>query len=166
MSNSWSLLRLNPQNQEKYVDHVQENVPGVETYFPVFEKKTRPHGKRQPVVVVRPVYPGYVFARLDMNGVNVHLLVNSPIKARFIRFGGTISLIPERVINEIRRLESQRMLVREIHINPYVPGRKVRVHLPVADIQAIILQLLHGKRALVETPLGRMSVQLHKMTLV
>jgi transcription antitermination factor NusG len=166
MMNSWSLLRLNPQSQTKYVEHVQENVPDVETYYPVFEKKTRPHGRRHPMVVVRPVYPGYVFACLDMNGASVHLLMNSPIKARFIRFGGGISLIPSRVIDELRRLESQRMLIREIHINPYMPGKKVRVHLPVADISAIILSLLHGKRALVETPLGRMSVQLHKMTLV
>jgi len=170
--NSWTLLRLNAQNQTRYIEHVHEHVPCVETYFPVYEKKTRPHGKRQPIVVIRPVYPGYIFAKLNMSGKEVHLMINLPVRARFIKLNGEngermISTIPDRVIQELRRLESMHMLVCEMHKqSPYVPGLKVRVHTPVADIQAIVIALLHGKRVKVDSALGTMSVPVHQVSLV
>jgi transcriptional antiterminator RfaH len=165
--NSWTLLRLNAQKLERYLEHVQEHVPDVETYFPTFEKITRPHGRRQPVVVVRPVYPGYVFANLNVDGRDVRLMVSLPVRARFIKFGEGISTIPDRVIHELRRLESLRMLVREIQkVNPYAPGVKVRIHTPVADIQAIVIAILHGKRIKVDSPLGNVVVPLHQVSVL
>ena len=166
--NSWTLLRLSAQNQDRYVDHVKEHVPDVETYFPTYEKITRPHGKRQPIVVIRPVYPGYLFARLDLDGKDVHLMVSMPIRARFIKLKGegAISTIPDKVIQELRRLESLHLLVREIHrISPYQPGVKVRVCTPVADISAIVIALTHGKRIKVDSVLGTMSVPVHQVSL-
>lgn len=163
----WTLLRLNPQLQTRYVDHVAENHPEVETYFPVFDKVTRPHGMRKPLIVTRPVYPGYVFARVEMGGKSVRMLVSAPVKARFIRFGGVISTVPDKVIEELRRLESHKLLVREIQrINPYIPGRKVRVHTPIADIQAVIISLINRSRAVVDTPVGRVTVHIHQVTLI
>jgi transcription antitermination factor NusG len=167
MVNSWTLLRLNPQNQNKYVDHVVENHPDVEVYYPVYERMTRPHGKRQPMVVVCPVYPGYIFANLDINGHGVRLLVSAPIRARYIRFGPAISTIPDRVIDELRRLEIRKLLVREIQrISPYAPGVKVRIHTPIASIEAIIIQLLNQSRAMVDTSLGRVTVPVSSLTIV
>jgi transcription antitermination factor NusG len=149
------------------VDHVAENIPEVETYYPVFEKLVRPHGLRKPMAVTRPVYPGYVFAKIEMNGKSVHMLVSAPVKARFIRFGGTISTVPDDVIRELRRLELSKLLVREIHrVNPYIPGKKVRIHTPVADIQAVIIALLNKTRAVVDTPVGRVTVQIHQITIL
>ena len=165
---SWTLLRLNAQNQDRYVSYVREHITDVETYFPTYEKITRPHGKRQPIVVIRPVYPGYLFAKLDTDGKDVHLMISMPIRARFIKLkgDGAISTIPERVIHELRRLESLHLLVREIHrVSPYQPGVKVRVCTPIADIQAIVIALLHGKRIKVDSALGTMSVPIHQVSL-
>jgi transcription antitermination factor NusG len=167
MVNSWTLLRLNPQNQSRYIDHVADNHPEVEIYFPVFQKTTRPHGRRHPVVVSRPVYPGYVFANIDMNGHGVRLLISTPIRARFIRFGPNISTIPDRVITELRRLEGLSLLVREVHrVNPYVPGVRVRVHTPIADIQAVIIALLNRSRVKVDSVLGNITVPIHQVTIL
>jgi transcription antitermination factor NusG len=158
---------LNAQKLDRYIEHVQEHVPDAETYFPTYEKITRPHGRRQPVVVVRPVYPGYVFARLNIDGMDVRLMVSLPVRARFIKFGEGISTIPDRVIQELRRLESLHMLVREVQkVSPFVPGVKVRIHTPVADIQAIVIALLHGKRVKVDSLLGTMSVPVHQVSVV
>ena len=165
---SWTLLRLNAQNQDRYVDYVHEHIADVETYYPTYEKVTRPHGKRQPIVVIRPVYPGYLFAKLDLDGKDVHLMVSMPIRARFIKLKGegAISTIPDRVIYELRRLESLHMLVREVHrVSPYQPGVKVRIHMPIADISAIVIALLHGKRIRVDSALGTMSVPVHQVSL-
>jgi transcription antitermination factor NusG len=164
---SWTLLRLNAQNQTKYLEQVQEHMPDVETYFPTYEKITRPHGRRQPVVVIRPVYPGYVFAKLDISGSDIRLMISLPVRARFIKFGGNVSTIPERVIHELRRLESLHLLVREIQrISPYAPGVKVRIHTPIADIQAIVIALVHGKRIRVDSPLGSVVVPIHQVSLI
>lgn len=169
MTNSWTLLRLMAQNQDRYIDHVREHIANVEVYFPTYEKVTRPHGKRQPIVVIRPVYPGYVFANLDVDGYDVYHMTRAPIRARFIKLkgDGEISTIPDRVIVELRRLESLHLLVKEIHrVSPYQPGVKVRVCTPVADIQAIVVALLHGKRLRVDSQLGTMNVPIHQVTLV
>lgn len=164
---SWSLLRLNPRLQDQYIDHVAENLPNVEMYFPTFKKVTRPHGKRKPVVVIQPVYPGYVFANMDMDGRTIHMMVSTPMKARFIKFGIGISIVPGRVIDELKRLERLNQLVREIrYINPYVRGVKVRIHTPVADIHAIVIRLLHSNRVKVDSPLGTMTVPLHQVSLL
>jgi len=163
---SWTLLRINPQKQAKYLEHVREKIDDVITYFPVYQKTTRPHGKRQPIVVTLPVYPGYLFTKFDVDGPNVHKLISLPVRARFIKFGQEISKIPDRVIWDLQRLENLKVLVREVHVNPFKPGRTVRIHLPIADISAIIIALTHGNRALVDTTVGVMSVRMHQMTLV
>lgn len=163
--NSWSLLRLNPQSQDRYVEYVREGSPRIETYFPKYERVTRPHGVRHPVIVELPVYPGYVFARCDIDSRDVHVLTSSPVRAYFIRFGGTISIVPDKVITEIRRLESLRELVKErAKMNPYHPGRMVVIHTPAADIQAIIVKLMGGNRAIVDTSLGRATVRTHSLS--
>jgi transcription antitermination factor NusG len=119
------------------------------------------------MVVWMPVYPGYVFARLDMDGDGIHELVTCPVKARFIKFGGEISTIPDKVIHELRRLESLSMLVREVQrVNPYRPGVKVRVHTPVADIQAVIVALIRGNRLKVDSCIGTITVPVHKVNLL
>jgi transcription antitermination factor NusG len=165
MVNSWTLLRLNPQKQSRYIEHVAENIPGVEMYFPVYNKTTRPHGRRQPLVVILPVYPGYIFANVDVNGEGIYSLIRTPIRARFIRFGPEISLIPDKVIVELRRLERLSMLMRESYVNPYTPGRKIRIHTPVADIAGIIIRLMNGDRVEVDSPIGRMTVKRHLVAL-
>jgi hypothetical protein len=59
------------------------------------------------------------------------------------------------------------MLVREIQcVSPYAPGVKVRIHTPVADIQAVVIALLHGKRIKVDSKLGIVSVPVHQVSLV
>jgi len=165
---SWTLLRLNPRLQIQYVDHVAEHMPNIETYYPVYVKKTRPHGQRYPVYVKNPVYPGYVFVKLNIEGGMFRYLITTPIKAYYIKFGGNISTIPEKVIDKLRGLEARGLLVREIQReNPFKPGKMVRVHLPYADITAVIIRLLKRQNmALIDTPIGRTTVHIHKMSVL
>jgi hypothetical protein len=103
---------------------------------------------------------------LDLD-IRIRDMITTPIKARFIRFGQTISVVPPEVITEIRRLEGLNLLVKEAHReSPFQPGRRVRISLPVADLTAIVLYLMNKNRAMVETPLGKVTVPIHKMTLL
>lgn len=158
----WSLLKLNPQKQRGYVECLREYYPGIEAYFPVYSRVSRPHGSRRPMRVVRPVYPGYVFlmvGNMDMRGP-----VSLPVRAKWVRFGGVVEAIPDSVVDGLRRMEEAGELVREIkYVNPYVPGVSVRVHLPVGDLLAVIVRLVGKDRAIVDMPVGRATVHLHRL---
>jgi hypothetical protein len=120
---------------------------------------------RRPINVIRPVYPGYLFLKI-VDG-EVRDPVNLPVSARWVRFGGVIEAIPGYVVERLRKLEQANELVREIeHVNPYVPGVKVRVHLPVCDVFAVVVKLVHGNRAMVDTRLCRVIVPIHTLQIV
>jgi hypothetical protein len=169
----WSLLKLNPQKQRGYMELLQEHYPSIESYFPVYSRVVRPHGVRKAREVVRPVYPGYVFLRskqgehVDTNTDIYHICTSMPVNAKWVRFGGKIEAIPGFVIQRLRNLECTNQLVREVkYVNPYVPGARVRVHLPVQDILGVVVKMVRHNRALVDTPLGRATVQVHTLQIV
>jgi hypothetical protein len=161
----WSLLKLNPQKQRNYVNLLQEHLPEMESYYPVYSKMSRANGHRRAVKVERPVYPGYLFI-LVADG-NMSGPVSLPVNARWVRFGGVVESIPNRVIEILRDLEKRNELVREVkYVNPYYPGARVRVHLPVCDLAAVIVKMVGRNRALVDTDLCRVTVHLHRLQVV
>jgi hypothetical protein len=161
----WSLLKVNPQKQVGYVDLLGKHCPGIESYYPVYQKMSRPHGVRRPMKVVRPVYPGYLFLRVG--DLDMHRCVSLPVSARWVRFGGRIEAIPNFVIQRLQKLELDNQLVREVkYVNPFTPGVRVRVHLPVYDITAVIVKLVYGNRAVVDTPLCRVIVPIHTLQIL
>jgi hypothetical protein len=93
--------------------------------------------------------------------------VSLPVMARWVRFGGVVESIPNRVIEVLRDLEKRNELVREVkYVNPYYPGAKVRVHMPVCDLAAVIVKMVGRNRALVDTDLCRVTVHLHRLQVV
>jgi hypothetical protein len=152
-----------PQKQEHFVDLLKEYLPGTEAYYPVYTKMSRPHGQRKAREVQRPVYPGYLFVLIG-NGGNMHGPVSLPVRASWVRFGGVVEAVPDFVIQKLRDLEKANELVREVkYVNPYVAGAKVRVHLPVGDLLAVIIRLVGRNRAVVDLPLGRTTVPIHRL---
>ena len=107
----WTLLRMAPQAQSRYILHVAQRMPDVEIYYPQYRKKTRPANSRHLITKTLPVYPGYLFTRLD--STRIRPLLQTPIRVHFVRFGPSLSIVPDRVILQIRHLESLNMLMRE-----------------------------------------------------
>jgi hypothetical protein len=142
-----------------------ENYPHIQTYYPIYQRTSRPHGKRIPIQVTRPVYPGYIFQRNTTDGIVTRLTTQFRVYA--VRFGDTLATLPDSVILDLRRLESLNLLVQEkILYNPYYPGRKVRVHLPIADITAVIVRLISDNKALVDTSLCKITVGIHQLDVI
>jgi hypothetical protein len=164
MNPAWTLLRLNPTSQPRFLDHVATTFPDIPTYQPQYQKTTRPARKRHPIQTLHPVYPGYLFAQI-LDDKFIHQLTSTPVRAYFVRFGGKIGTVPDGVILELRRLESLNLLVHETpRPNPYSPGTKVLIHLPMSDIRGIIAMTLNqGSRAIVDTPLCRVLVPVHTL---
>lgn len=158
----WSLLKLNPLKQRGYIELLGTHYPGIECYYPRYTRIGRPHGVRKAREMIRPVYPGYVFLRIrdqDVRGP-----VSLPVSARWVRFGGKIEAIPGYVVERLRKLEVADELVREVrYVNPYSPGVRVMVHLPVQDIRAVVVKLVGHNRCVVDTPLCRVTVPIHTL---
>jgi hypothetical protein len=123
----------------------------------------RPHGRRKTIKVLRPVYPGYVFARLG--DWDMHELISLPVRAYWVRFGGVIEVVHDRVIQRVKEFEGRNELVREVINagNPYRSGVRVYVHMDMADFVATVVKLVGGSRVLVDTPIGRGIVPVHSL---
>lgn len=159
--NSWTLLRLNATLQSRFLEHIQDQYPDAKLYFPTYSRLTRPANKRHPILTTKPVYPGYIFTGLDSVGT-----IKSTIRFHYVRFGGKIALVPDSVIQELRRLESLNALVTiKTMQNPYTPGTRIVVHTPAYDIHAIIVSLSKNQ-IIADTPLGTISVPIHRVKLL
>jgi transcription antitermination factor NusG len=109
------------------------------------------------------VYPGYVFVKVEED-TDLHGPVSLPVRAAWVKFGGQVEVVPNRVIEELKRLAGNGELVREVkYINPYRAGVCVRVHLPVYDIAGIVIKMVRGNRVEVETSLCRVTVPMHTL---
>jgi hypothetical protein len=100
-----------------------------------------------------------------MDDHTIHQITSTPVRAYFVRFGGKIGMVPDGVILELRRLESLNLLVREEHRkDPFCPGARVVIRLPMFDIRGIIAMTMNqGSRAIVDTPLGRVLALRHTL---
>jgi len=138
-------------------------------YFPQYERKVRPHGARRPVVKVRPVYPGYLFVRIDFEGPDIGKLVRLPVRARWVRFGladeSHLDIIPNFVVERLQILEKCGRLVVEVkHVSPYRVGTAVLVQsVQFGCIAATILRLIGDHKAEVNTTLGKAFVPIHML---
>lgn len=160
----WFLLHCNTAQQHRYTKHIAEHFPATEIYYPQYGRLSRPHGMRRPISIPTPVYPGYIFARPD-SATHPRSLVSTHPRAYYVRFGPNIALVPNDIIDKLRIMESLNQLVTEkTAANPYKPGKRVIIHTPVADIQAIIVHLIGHNRVLVDTNFCQITVPLAKIT--
>lgn len=85
------------------------------------------------------------------------------MKAYLIRFGKDIERIPNIVIDELRKLEALFKPPLEDDKPGYQPGQKVLVRTDLIDITATIITLIAQTKARVDTPLGIMTIGLHRL---
>lgn len=120
----------------------------------------RKHGNRKAVRVVRAVYPGYIFARMDNQPYEqVIRLTCLPVRAWWVRFGGIVETVPGSVIRTIKQYEERNELVREEkYVNPYRVGVAVRVHHEMGELLGTVVKAVNGGRFLVDLQMGRAVV--------
>ena len=155
----WGLLRLSPQSQSRYTKLIDEYYPNVEYYYPRYEVEVRPHGVRKVIRVLRPVYPGYVFMRQGVEGIT-----KLPVRAYWVRFGGEIERVSDRVIERIRELEGSGELVREVRNEClYRAGVRVYIRLGIGDLVGVVCRMVGENRALVDVSVGKCWVPIHRL---
>jgi transcription antitermination factor NusG len=160
---TWILLKTPANTLQNYFDWIQNRHPNIPLYYPVYEVLCRPSGHRRAIRVTRQTFPGYIFAKPDMNEGEHIALKHVPFRVWFIRFGPDIEVIPDHVITELKKLESSGFLAPQKNPRSLNPGTQVHVHLPSGDILGIVKKIIQT-RAIIDTSFCSITVPMARIT--
>ncbi len=94
----WYALRIRSNFERRAHEFCQGH--RLETLLPTYRRMSRKHGG--PKVIDRPLFPGYLFAHIDVRSPEKVALLNSPGAVELVRFGGRPCTIPEQEIESVR----------------------------------------------------------------
>lgn len=99
-SRQWYALMLRSNHERKA--HLFCNGNGLETLLPTYRRRSRKHGG--PEFTDRPLFPGYLFAHIDLGSSEKTSLLRAPGIVDLVRFSGKASVVPEREIDSVKLL--------------------------------------------------------------
>jgi transcriptional antiterminator RfaH len=148
----WFVVRTKPQAEEKAARHLANQ--GFAAYLPRYRRRIR-HARRN-IIVLRPLFPGYLFVDLDpahcrwrsINGtVGVHEILTN---------GDAPLAVSEAIVAEIRSREDETGAVKLVP-PAFRPGQVVRLtEGPLADVSALFEEMRDENRVvLLVSLLGR-----------
>jgi transcriptional antiterminator RfaH len=137
---AWFCLRAQPKREHIAAACLRKTCD-VEVFCPRlrFRKLT----SRGPVWFIEAMFPGYLFARFDY--ANCHRLIKQgPGISGFVQFGERLALLPEALVNEIKKQTAGNELVE---INPELePGCTVQVaHGPFLGLEAVVTRIIPAR---------------------
>ena len=149
---AWFVVRTQPRAEEKAVRHLANQ--GFATYLPRYRRRIR-HARRN-AIVLRPLFPGYLFVQLD------------PARCRWRSINGTVGVceilingnaprpIADRIIHEIKEREDESGAVRLMPPS-FARGQVVRLlEGPLADVSGLFEEMRDENRVvLLVSLLGR-----------
>ena len=157
---SWFCLRAQPK-REHIAAACLRQISDVEAFCP--RLRFRKITNRGPVWFIEAMFPGYLFARFDYANRN-RLIRQGPGVSGFVQFGERLAMLPEPLINEIKRQTSGDEVVE---INPELePGRTVQLARgPFLGLEAVVTRLIPAKER-VEILIEWMGRTLHAVASV
>lgn len=110
----WYLMSCDPRRDEQVCALVA--IAGFETYTPRIPKTRRRNGDK-------PLFPGYVFTRLDLGCDDWTKVMYLPGVRRLVTVGGAPSVVDEEIVDAIRA-----RIARGAFVPPKLnPGDRIRV---------------------------------------
>ena len=152
MRESWYVVRTQPRAEEKAVRHLANQ--GFAAYLPRYQRRVR-HA-RQSKIVLRPLFPSYLFVHLDPDLCRWRS-INGTIGVREILNDGAAPLaVHQQIIDEIRAREDETGAVK-LTRPTFARGQVVRLmDGPMADMSALFEEMRDETRAvLLVSLLGR-----------
>jgi transcriptional antiterminator RfaH len=129
---------------------------GLVVYLPLV-KVARVNPRARPVV---PLFPGYLFVQVDLVQVGQSAINWVPGVVRLVNFGGEPAVVPEAVVEHVKRRLAEVEKSGELGLGPFRHGDRVRITTgPFRDLDAVFDQRLSAKgrtRVLIEF-LGRLT---------
>ena len=98
---SWYLLFCKSRQESRAQINLQNQ--GIEAFFPQLEKQQLINGRR--TVKQSPVFPNYLFVRLNAITGNFAAVKNTRGISGFVSYGASYQLVPELLINELKNAQ-------------------------------------------------------------
>jgi transcriptional antiterminator RfaH len=119
---SWYLVYAKPQQESVAKTNLERQ--GYETYLPRLRQTRRRQGRR--TVVVAPMFPRYLFIRLDSHTDNWGPIRSTLGVVSIVRFGQQPARVPDSLIAVLRENEGPEG-IQQIPDTELQPGTRVRV---------------------------------------
>jgi transcription antitermination factor NusG len=149
----WFVIGVKPRHEKSVSSILQYK--GYETFLPLYKKQHR-YLKRERAFSV-PLFPGYVFCRLDLHSRYLSMLM-TPGVIQILGFGRTPAPVLEGEITSL-----QVALNNELRIEPHPfveAGEKVRVTQgPLMGMEGIVIRARNPLRIVISVSLLMRSVQ-------
>jgi transcriptional antiterminator RfaH len=152
MGDSWFAVQSQAHAEEKAARHLGNQ--GFKAYLPRYRRRIR-HARRN-MMVLRPLFPGYLFVNLDPEMCRWRA-VNGTIGVREILTNGDVPLaVPDAIIAEIMAREDETGAVK-LAPPSFLRGQTVRLlEGPLADMNGLFEEMRDETRAvLLVSLLGR-----------
>ena len=135
----WHVLQSKPQKENLL--HDQLCLRGIETYYPCLRlKPVNPRSRK-----IRPYFPGYLFVRVDIEIVGLSSLQWIPGERGLISYGGELAIVPDAIINAMRRKVDEINLAGGVTLHTIQPGDPIEIKFgPFAGYRAIFDARLSG----------------------
>lgn len=142
---NWYVVHTKPRSEVQVRNTLSPKC--TEVYLPLV-RVHRVNPRARPVM---PFFPGYLFVRVDMACVGTSALNWAPGVLRLLSFDGEPAIVPDAVIEHIRRRIPEVERSGELGLGPFRQGDLVRITAgPFRDLEAVFDQAL--------SPNGRMQV--------
>lgn len=97
MTGRWYALRSKPMRESLLWEQLR--LRRIESFYPRI--RTQPAGRS--TATLKPYFPGYLFARMDLALIHRQVLLWLPGLAGIVSFGGPPPHVPDHIIEAIRR---------------------------------------------------------------
>jgi transcriptional antiterminator RfaH len=158
-SRFWAVVNTHPHREHVACENLTRQE--FEIYCPLV-RKLRRHA-RQTTSVLRPLFPGYVFLRVDPDRTRWRPILSTIGVRTVVRFGDRLGSLADEFIDAIRAREENGVIVRPEVLRPTMPytiGQQVRLNGGAFDgVIATILALEDNERLVVLMDLLRRGVQ-------
>jgi transcriptional antiterminator RfaH len=143
-SRKWVVVNTHPHKEAFALENMErQDFP---TYCPMVRKRIR-HARRQQDVL-RPLFPGYVFAEIDTAMQRMRSLSSTFGVRSLVCCGGRLSFLHDDFIRSLKVREVEGAIIRPE--NPYTVGQQVRVSGGAFDgLIATIIEMNEKDRSVV-----------------
>jgi len=152
MHTSWYVVRTQSRAEEKALRHLANQ--GFRTYLPRYRRRVR-HARRNEIVL-RPLFPGYLFVHLDPEQCRWRSINGTVGVYEILTSGDTPLPVPERIVAEIMAREDETGAVK-LAPPSFARGQAVRLlEGPLADVSGLFEEMRDENRViLLVSLLGR-----------
>ena len=159
----WYVIRTKPRMEEFLTQQLE--LRRIEIFNPMIRVQTvNPRARK-----VKPYFPGYIFAHLDMEKAGAFSMQFIPGSAGLVTFGGEQAHVPDGLINAIgQRVDEINCAGGElfdalkigetvtIHSGPFAGYEAIfDARLPGTDRVRVLLKLLKDRQMQVDLPAGQ-----------